>query len=135
MTARGKILAQVSEERDNQLAKWGEQHHPDGTGSPEQQFQADWDRQVCKQADELGRLTWADILQEEVSEAFAEGDAAKLRAELVQVAAVAAAWIEDIDSRDSAVVQAESTFNPAGPAEQIHWGIDYIERNYGGDHA
>ncbi|MEY9934267.1 hypothetical protein ABH926_008932 [Catenulispora sp. GP43] len=39
------------------------------------------------------------MLLEEVYEALAEVDPAALRAELVQVAAVAAAWVEDIDSR------------------------------------
>jgi hypothetical protein len=44
-------------------------------------------------------LKWVDILEEEVAEAAAESDPAKLRAELVQVAAVAVAWIEAIDRR------------------------------------
>ena len=98
-TATSAVISAVVEERVRQNLKWGEQHHPDGTGGPEAEFQANWDRAVCEQKAELGTLTWADILKEEVSEAFAEGDVAKLRTELVQVAAVAAAWIEDIDGR------------------------------------
>jgi hypothetical protein len=39
------------------------------------------------------------VLDEEVWEAFAESDPAKLRAELVQVAAVAFRWIEALDAR------------------------------------
>lgn len=42
-------------------------------------------------------LTWQDILEEEVSEAFACTTEQALREELVQVAAVAVRWIEDID--------------------------------------
>jgi hypothetical protein len=48
-----------------------------------------------------GTLTWVDILREEVFEAFAETDPALLRAELVQVGAMAAKWIESIDGRES----------------------------------
>ncbi len=47
-------------------------------------------------------VNWKTILLEEVAEAFAENDPATLRRELVQVAAVAAAWIEAIDRRASA---------------------------------
>lgn len=89
-------------ERERQLTKWGAQHHPDGTfNTPEFRWQADFDRAQSDEANEHGTITWRQILQEEVSEAFAEADPAKLRAELVQVAAVAAAWIEDIDSREA----------------------------------
>jgi len=38
-------------------------------------------------------------MAEEVAEAFAETDAALLRTELIQVAAVIAAWVSDIDRR------------------------------------
>jgi hypothetical protein len=134
VSPRLRILGDFNDERDRQLEKWGEQHHPDGTGGPEAEFQANWDRAVCEQKAELGTLTWSDILKEEASEAFAEGDPAKLRAELVQVAAVAAAWIEDIDSRDSALLVAESDPNPVVVSQtgsQIKWGLDYIARRYG----
>jgi len=47
--------------------------------------------------------TWEMILLEEVWEALAETDPVKLRAELIQVAAVAVAWVEDIDSRHEAL--------------------------------
>lgn len=43
--------------------------------------------------------TWLLIALEEVFEALAESDPAKLRAELVQSAAVHVAWIEAIDRR------------------------------------
>ena len=38
---------------------------------------------------------------EEVAEAFAEADVRRLRAELVQCAAVAVKWVEAIDRRPS----------------------------------
>lgn len=46
-----------------------------------------------------GTVTWADVLAEEVTEAFAERDPGLLRAELIQVAAVAMRWVEAIEAR------------------------------------
>jgi protein involved in temperature-dependent protein secretion len=89
----------VDAERQAQLAKFGEQHHPDGTGDTWDQLTATDARQACQHATEQGTLAWRDILGEEVYEAFAESDPAALRAELVQVAAVCAAWISDLDQR------------------------------------
>lgn len=85
------ILSEVIEERERQHDKWGKQEHP--------------------------LYLWISILTEEVGEAakeandvlFSNGAEAtkahkrlcveRLRKELVQVAAVAAATIEDIDNR------------------------------------
>ncbi|MCM8552263.1 NUDIX hydrolase [Streptomyces sp. STCH 565 A] len=92
----------VDAERQAQLAKWGEQHHPDGTGQYPETIDADVARMACQSAAEGGYLDWLHILREEVAEAFAESEPARLRAELVQVAAVCAAWIADLDSRDGA---------------------------------
>lgn len=92
------VLADIAAERARQLAKWGEQNHPDGTGRPGDDDMANLDRAKCK-ANGPDEDNWRDILQEEVSEAFAETHPLALRAELVQVAAVAVAWIETIDRR------------------------------------
>lgn len=46
-----------------------------------------------------GTVTWWHILREEVLEAAAESDPEALRAELIQVAAVAMKWAEAIDRR------------------------------------
>ncbi|MCX4601188.1 hypothetical protein OG402_11885 [Streptomyces anulatus] len=89
----------IDQERGQQLAKWGEQHHPDGTGSKHQQDDADRARRWCQDAFGSGYGTWADVLTEEVAEALAERDPASLRTELVQIAAVCAAWVHDLDSR------------------------------------
>ena len=43
----------------------------------------------------------ADILAEEVAEVYAESDPDRLRAELIQVAAVCVQWIEAIDGRSA----------------------------------
>ena len=95
------VLAAVQSERERQDAKWGEQNHPDGTGGARYARQAMAARRDCQFAASDPGLgaRWDLILLEEVHEALAESDPAALRAELVQVAAVAVAWIGAIDRR------------------------------------
>ena len=95
-----RVLADVRRERERQDARWGQQDHEDGT-SLGYAAGADEARQAYEEAAAAGRVTWSDILHEEVCEAFAETDPVKLRAELLQVAAVACAWVECIDRRGS----------------------------------
>ena len=94
-----EVLDEVSAERKRQVEKWGVQHHRDGTGGPGTKAVADIARRITDLAADKDETSWQMILAEEVYEAFAESDPDKLRVELVQVAAVAASWIEDIDSR------------------------------------
>lgn len=98
MTIRSNVFEDVESERESQDAKWGEQNHPDGT-SEDYTFNAFIAKQGYKAASIHGQLTWRHILTEEFYEALAETDPVKLRAELIQVAAVAVAWIEAIDRR------------------------------------
>lgn len=97
------ILDKVEAERERQLDKWGPQHHPDGTPAAGDQWAADFmrdkARERCKQAAAEGRVDWNYILTEEFMEARAETDPEALTKELIQVAAVAVAWAEDIRSR------------------------------------
>lgn len=93
------VLGDVLLERKRQDQKFGEQgHRADGTsqiyinGANNARFECDF-------AEKRGGASWRHIMTEEVCEAFAETDAKALRAELVQVAAVACAWIEAIDTR------------------------------------
>lgn len=86
----------VVEERRRQEHKWGRQTHPDGT-SKRYTAQADMRRATCDLNARAGRGTWLDILLEEVFEAAAEEDPAKLQVELVQSAAVIFAWLEDLE--------------------------------------
>ena len=95
------ILTEVSAERARQDAKWGEQNHPDGTGGPSSEEMVRLAKARCDQAARDGGLTYEMILTEEFYEALAEIDPEKLRTELIQVAAVAVAWIECIDRRVS----------------------------------
>jgi hypothetical protein len=88
----------VDAERQRQLAKFGDQRHRDGTHARNQDW-ADHARAACQHAADENALSWAAVLYEEFTEAMAETDPAKLRAELVQVAAVCAAWVSDLDRR------------------------------------
>lgn len=104
------VLHEVHDERLRQDEKWGEQNHPDGTGpdvvllgNPMAEL-ANLMRTATNNAADDGRLTWAHILLEEVFEALAEEDPARLRTELIQVAAVATAHVEAIDRRGLARV-------------------------------
>lgn len=94
----GGLLDEIAIERHAQDAKWGEQNPPDGTFRAFER-RADMARQECEERFASGCGTWRDILLEEVYEALAESNPAKLRKELVQIAAVAVAWMEAIDRR------------------------------------
>ncbi len=118
------VLQQVAGERERQFAKHGDQLHlPDGTGPQagrawllHQPFGhvgyarmarlAREETDLRSQSTGDGSVTFADILLEEVFEALAETSEAtnqfNLRAELIQVAAVAVQWVEVIDRRYAA---------------------------------
>lgn len=97
-----RILNEVLRERDAQDAKFGQQNHPDGTSGHNFRQHADAARRSCQDAARGGFLTWFHVAREEFWEAMAETDEDKLRAELVQNAAVFLAWIECIDRRKAA---------------------------------
>lgn len=92
-------LEDVARERRRQDEAYPNENLSDGTSRGEWRSMADHARETCNVFTDAGMLTWLHILQEEVFEAFAEEDPAELRKELIQVAAVAVAWVEDIDSR------------------------------------
>lgn len=94
-----QLAAEILAERHRQLAKFGDQRHPDGTSGHNFKREADAARRSCQRAARNETVTWFHILREEFWEAMAETDQTKLRAELVQCAAVIAAWISDIDRR------------------------------------
>jgi hypothetical protein len=99
------VLEDIREERRRQVEKWGVQSHPDLSDFAEDGIRhwygsmaENWKKMNDSPLEGL-ELDWRGILLEEVFEAIAEESPTRLRAELVQVAAVAVAWIEDIDSR------------------------------------
>ncbi|WP_405710042.1 hypothetical protein OG264_15995 [Streptomyces xanthophaeus] len=100
-----KVFAEeLDAERGRQLAKWGDQRHRDGTSIGNASW-ADEANAQCQHAADEDCLTWGHILYEEFTEAMAETDPAKLRAELIQIAAVCAAWVSDLDRRPATVDQ------------------------------
>jgi hypothetical protein len=97
---KAEAVSDVMAERLRQHDKWGEQNLPDGTDTLRLTLaRRDAAREMTDAATDVGAVTYRDILDEEVCEAFAETGPEKLRAELVQVAAVAVQWIEAIDRR------------------------------------
>ena len=106
-----QVLCEVAVERERQDRKWGEQNHRGATGGEGwrgvsgdalreiRRANAEQAKRACAEAASDGRLSWRHILREEVDEAVAEDEGPALRRELLQVAAVAVAWIECIDRR------------------------------------
>ena len=56
-------------------------------------------KNACDRAYREKVITHAHVFEEEAMEVLAETDVVKLRKELVQVMAVCAKWIKDIDGR------------------------------------
>lgn len=95
------VLDDVYNERKRQDAKWGVQNHPDAVaGLPYPIAVANQAREITEDRAKNGTISFTDILLEEVAEATDEalaGNREALREELIQVAAVAVAWVEKID--------------------------------------
>ena len=91
------VLGEVHAERVKQDERFGEQNHPLGTGGEWFKAKATYARADAEYAESLGSLTWRHVLREEFYEMLAEADPAKVRAEALQVAAVAVAVVECID--------------------------------------
>ena len=117
------VVLELAEERTRQAAKHGDQSHlPDGTGAAlwlsmdddyirrhgiRRDNLAAWAKARTDEASQAsgdGSITFEHILTEEWAEAIAESDPDALRAELVQVAAVAVQWVEAIDLRAALAV-------------------------------
>lgn len=72
--------------------------YPDGTRTGGMNLvQREQAKNACDRATREGVCTFAHVLAEEFWEAMCEEDRDRLRDELVQVAAVALQWIENID--------------------------------------
>lgn len=81
---RSDVYDLIDTERNRQQAKWGGSHS--------------WGEGDCS-SDGLDPVIKSVVMTEEVGEvarAVLDGDVAQLRSELVQVAAVAVAWIESL---------------------------------------
>lgn len=105
------VLAEVSAERAQQFDQYSTNENlEDGTGpnavwvSPitywsashiEKMFREDYETYEAL----TGAPTWMHLVREEVAEAFAETDQERLRAELIQLAALCVSWVEKMDTR------------------------------------
>ena len=105
------VLDEVGRERANQFARYGTNEGlEDGTGPrslwllpfvafpagvAEKSFRENYEHYKNRK----GAPTWMHLVREEVAEAFQESDPARLRAELLQVAALCVSWVEKLDGR------------------------------------
>lgn len=132
------VVLELAEERTRQTAKHGDQSHlPDGTGAAlwlsmdddyirrhgiRRDNLAAWAKARTDEASQAsgdGSITFEHILTEEWAEAIAESDPDALRAELVQVAAVAVQWIEAIDLRAALATTGEGEHVPNGGVAEL----------------
>lgn len=87
----------VDAERQRQLEKFGDQHHPILIGPHNVALFEDLAQGLRKANEDPAHRCWMTILLEEAYEAGAERNLAKFRAEIVQLAAVCQAIITDLD--------------------------------------
>lgn len=102
---RAAILGELDAERERQDRKWG--------GVPGVQRRDDH--------------TYPAVLTEEVGEAckaWLERDVAALREELIQVAAVAVAWVEEIDNGGAVAREARDSIAAAAIQTADHFGTN-----------
>ncbi len=104
-----EVFAQAAMERHRQRIKWGLQSLPNGTGRHDDWQVAEFYKRVTDANDKDGTLSWRDVLLEKVFESLAETETEELRTELIQVIAVAAAWIGDLDSNGPAAETCNGT--------------------------
>jgi hypothetical protein len=110
MNPTTQVSLEVVAERNAQDTRWGEQNHPDhhvnvnlGLQNASEVYEIPSESRaklLCEKRRYVGTMSWADILTEEFVEALNADTEESLRAELIQVAAVAQAWVECIDRRN-----------------------------------
>lgn len=98
-----RVLKEVLKERQRQLEKWGRQTHPDHVGPDHRMVGGKKNKAVATMLkhfnDTYQNPYWSLILAEEFYEAVESEQVEDLRRELIEVAAVAVAWVEDLDTR------------------------------------
>jgi hypothetical protein len=105
LSATARVLFEVEDERERQDAKFPDQRLPSFPAyrvnlNLEYEMLLDAARGQNDYAEKFGGdsiATWESVLREKFCEAMLERDPAKLRAALIQVAAVSVRWIENID--------------------------------------
>lgn len=94
------IFDEIKQERDSQDKKWGEQNHPSKLVYPDNKLPTE--KQIKDHnfyCVNQNTLSWGGIALEELIEANEAPNEELMRAELVQLAAVAVAWIECLDRK------------------------------------
>jgi len=119
------ILGEVAAEHDRACAKYPDcVSLPDGTGlTGAAKHALAIARHACERAYREGTLTHAHILEEEFWEAMCETDPAKLRAELVQVAAMAAKWVADLDRKGAGAICKRGGCNNAAEPKPLNHAL------------
>lgn len=120
------VLDRVFEERVAQVDEYGFNRDLDyGTG-PETRWLPDsgdsaealerrFRQDYIDFEEETGKPTWVHLIREEVAEAFMESDPARLKHELLQVAALCVSFVETIEEHEETASKDET---PAGtPAD------------------
>lgn len=123
------VFDDVLDERAAQDEKWGEQSHPDADpvilarrergdhyaepANIARRLAEEYEiptaaraQLICQEKARQGRVTWFDILLEEVAElleAIAGGDLEAIRDEVIDVTAVGVVWAEALDRRRAAI--------------------------------
>lgn len=105
------VMQEVIAERARQFARYGTNDDlPDGTG-PETRWLGPYSGDSAEVVEQrlrddyedfeeaVGKPTWLHLIREEVAESFKESDPARLREELIQVAALCVSWVETLDTR------------------------------------
>jgi hypothetical protein len=94
-----RLLSEIASERLQQITNWPDcEHLPDGTGGVAvRQWSMEIAKHACDRAYREGEITHAHVFEEEAMEVLAETDPEKLREELIQVMAVCAKWVKDLD--------------------------------------
>jgi hypothetical protein len=115
-----RIVADVVHERRMQDQKWGpidekQVDKPDGTGELWRHAALDLETAGHMTTRPGATQTWSEILMEEALEANVETDPVRLRAKLIQVAAVACKWVQVLDMRKTRVeARTEGIHLPGG---------------------
>lgn len=106
-----KVLNLVMAERHGQVARYGLNGEcADGTGPEVEWLHGTGVNLDLRTAEEIeaafrheyekhGFPDWMRLIREEVAEAFKESDPARLKEELIQVAALCVSWVESLDRR------------------------------------
>ncbi len=104
-----QVLADVAEERCRQVDRYGTNDDLESGTGPDTRWllpftaasatavESELRNEYLEYEEDAGKPTWVHLVREEVAEAFAESDPVRLRAELVQVAALAVSWVERLD--------------------------------------